>query len=230
VNDLGSGYVLDDMGGTQGPSTNGVIHMRIRWWAAPGAVAAVALLAACGSSGSSSGGSSSPAAAPASSSAAAAAPTPLPSPVSDSAAGITTAKDASGTFLVTAQGAAIYLFAPDTPTHSACTAACLKFWPALQGTPSAAAGSGLTGTFGTIKGTGGITQATYDGHPLDLFVADKDTNDPTGNGVNAAGGLWWALTPGGTDLPKAAAAAQPSKKSSSSAATTSGGGAGGYGY
>jgi predicted lipoprotein with Yx(FWY)xxD motif len=200
--------------------------MRIRWWAAPGAIAAVALLAACGSSGggsTSSGSGSSSAAAPASSPAAAA--SPLPSPVSTSATGITTATTSAGTFLVTAQGAAIYLFASDTPGKSTCNAQCLSFWPALIGTPTAAAGSGLTGTFGTIKGTGGITQATYDGHPLYLFVADKKANDPTGNGVTASGAKWWAITPSGADLPKAAAA--PAK---SSAATTSGGGGGGYGY
>jgi predicted lipoprotein with Yx(FWY)xxD motif len=201
--------------------------MRIRWWAAPGAVAAVAMLAACGSSGGSgaSGSSSTPAAAPASSSAA---PVALPQPMSTSATGITTAKTPEGTILVTSQGAPIYLFAPDTSTHSACTAACLKFWPAVIGTPTAAAGSGLTGTFGTIKGTGGITQATYDGHPLYLFAADKNVNTPTGNGVNAAGGLWWDITPAGTDLPKTAA--KPAGAASSSAATTSGGGGGGYGY
>ncbi len=159
--------------------------MRIRWWTAPGAIAAVALLAACGSSGggSSSSGGSSSAAAPASSAAAAA--SPLPSPVSTSATGITTATTSAGTFLVTAQGAAIYLFASDTPGKSTCNAQCLSFWPALTGAPTAAAGSGLTGKFGTIKGTGGITQATYDGHPLYLFVGGQEAmDDPTGNGVN----------------------------------------------
>jgi predicted lipoprotein with Yx(FWY)xxD motif len=198
--------------------------MRIRWWAAPGAIAAVALLAACGSSGngSSSGGTNS--AAPASS--AAAASTPLPSTVSTSAAGIKTVTAGGHTFLVTAQGAAIYMFAPDTATHSACSAGCLKFWPALIGPGSAAPGSGLTGTFGTITGTGGIKQTTYDGHPLYLFAADKNVGVPTGNGVNAAGGLWFAITPAGGQLPKAPAA-------SSTGGTTSGGGgggAGGYGY
>lgn len=201
--------------------------MRIRWWTAPGAIAAVALLAACGSSGggSSSSGGSSSAAAPASSAAAAA--SPLPSPVSTSATGITTATTSAGTFLVTAQGAAIYLFASDTPGKSTCNAQCLSFWPALTGAPTAAAGAGLTGKLGTIKGTGGITQATYDGHPLYLFSADKNMNDPTGNGLKASGALWWAITPSGADLPKAAAAPAPAK---STAATTTGGGGGGYGY
>lgn len=204
--------------------------MRIRWWTAPGAIAAVALLAACGSSGSGSGassGGSSSAAAPASSSAA---PVALPSPVSTSATGIKTATTNMGTFLVTAQGAAIYLFAPDTATHSACNAKCLGFWPALIGTPTAAAGSGLTGKFGTIVGTGGIKQATYDGHPLYLFVADKNVNDPTGNGVTASGGKWWAITPTGADLPKAAAAPAQSSAASTTGGGGGAGGGGGYGY
>jgi predicted lipoprotein with Yx(FWY)xxD motif len=201
--------------------------MRIRWWAAPGAVAAVALLAACGSSGSgtASGGSSSAAAAPASSSAA---PVALPQPMSVSAAGLTTATTSKGTIIVTAQGAPVYWFAIDTPTKSNCSAACLKFWPALTGTPSAAAGSSISGTFGTIKGAGGITQATYDGHPLYLFAGDKSVDTPTGNAVNASGGLWYAMTPSGAKL---AAATKPAASSSSTAGTTSGGGGGGgYGY
>lgn len=200
--------------------------MRIRWWAAPAAIAGAALLAACGSSGGStaSGGSGS-AAAPASSPAA----SPLPQPMSTSAAGLTTATTAKGTIIVTAQGAPVYWFAIDTPTKSNCSATCLKFWPALTGTPTAAAGSSITGTFGTIKGPGGITQATYDGHPLYLFAADKDMDTPTGNAVNASGGLWWAMTPSGAKL-----AAATKSNSGSGAGTTSsnggGGGGGGYGY
>jgi predicted lipoprotein with Yx(FWY)xxD motif len=189
--------------------------MRIRWWAAPGAVAAVAFLAACGSSpasGSGSGsGSSSPAASSASSAAAAAT-----SP-STSAAGITTGSTPNGKILVTAQGFTIYEFAIDTPTKSNCDATCLQYWPPLTGTPSAASGAGLTGTFGTIKGTGGITQATYDGHPLYLFVKDTKPGMLSGNGLNLSGGKWWALTPSGGELAAA--------KSGASSST-----GGGYGY
>ncbi len=114
--------------------------MRIRWWAAPGAAAAAALLAACGSSAASSGTASSP---PASSAPAAASSAPAAATTpSTSAAGLTTAKTAKGTILVTAQGYAVYMFAIDTPAKSNCDAACLVFWPALTGTPTAAAGSG----------------------------------------------------------------------------------------
>jgi predicted lipoprotein with Yx(FWY)xxD motif len=196
--------------------------MRIRWWVAPGvAAAAVTLLAACGSSSpSSSGGSASGSSAPAAaSSAPAAAATP-----STSASGLSTASTAKGTILVTAQGYAVYMFAIDSATKSNCDATCLKFWPALTGTPTAASGSSLTGKFGTITGTGGITQATYNGHPLYLFVEDKKPGQVNGNGVNTSGGLWYALNPAGNKISTTAA------KPASPASGSTGGGSGGYGY
>jgi predicted lipoprotein with Yx(FWY)xxD motif len=198
--------------------------MRNRWWVAvvPGIAASAALLAACGSSSpSGSGAASTPStSAPA---AASSAPAAVPSP-STSAAGLKTASTAKGTILVTSQGYAVYMFAIDTPTKSNCNAACLKFWPALTGTPSAASGSGLTGKFGTITGTGGITQATYNGHPLYLFEADKKPGQVNGNGVNTSGGLWYALNPSGNKISTTAA------KPGSSASASTGGGSGGYGY
>jgi predicted lipoprotein with Yx(FWY)xxD motif len=186
--------------------------MRNRWWVAPGVAAAAALLAACGSSSASSSGSTS------SSGGGASSPAAAPVKASTSAAGLKSVTTPAGSkVLTTAQGFTVYMFAIDTPTKSNCDATCLSFWPALTGTPS---GAGLTGTFGTIKGTGGITQATYDGHPLYLFVKDTKPGQISGNGVNTSGGLWYALTPSGTKLAKA-----PKPVSSSSA-----GGSGGYGY
>ncbi|MGH3276201.1 MAG: COG4315 family predicted lipoprotein [Streptosporangiaceae bacterium] len=158
-----------------------------------------------------------------------------------SATGITTASTPGGKILVTAQGYTIYEFAPDTPTKSACSAQCLAVWPALIGTASAAPGSGLTGKFGTITGTGGITQATYDGHPLYLFVKDTKPGMMTGNGLN---GAWFVITPSGARLtaavapaPASAPTSVPAKSSAPSAkpsakptASASSGGGGGYGY
>jgi predicted lipoprotein with Yx(FWY)xxD motif len=123
--------------------------------------------------------------------------------------------------LTTAQGFTVYEFGIDTPTKSNCDATCLGFWPALTGMPSAASGSGLSGTFGTIMGTGGITQATYDGHPLYLFVKDTKPGQVMGNGVNLSGGVWNAITPTGAKL---AAAAKPAASASSASS------GGGYGY
>ena len=190
--------------------------MRNRWWVAPGIAAAAALLAACGSSSASGSGSSASSASSAPA-AASSAPAAVATP-SDSAAGLMTASTSKGTVLVTAQGYTVYMFAIDTPTKSNCNATCLSFWPALTGMPSAAPGSNLTGKFGTIKGTGGITQATYNGHPLYRFVDDKKPGQVNGNGVNTSGGLWYALNPAGAKLTVA--------KTSSSTSSSSGG----YGY
>ena len=173
--------------------------MRSRWWAAPVLAAAVIGLAACGSSSPST--SSAPAA------------------QAGSGSGIKTASTSVGTILENSAGHAIYWFAIDTPTKSNCTGSCLTYWPPVKGPVTAAAGVSLPGTFGTIKGAGGTTQATYMGHPLYTYVGDSSAGMVGGNGKNLSGGLWWAMTPSGAK-PKAGAAPQTSTSTSS----------GGYGY
>jgi predicted lipoprotein with Yx(FWY)xxD motif len=190
--------------------------MRNRWWAAPAAAGAVALLAACGSSAATSSGSGSGGSTAAASSSAPAIK------ASTSATGIKTAKTSVGTVLTTAQGFTIYWFAIDTPTKSNCTGTCVKFWPPLTGTPTAAAGANLTGKFGTIKRSDGTTQATYMGHPLYLFTSDTKPGQVNGNKVNTSGGLWWAQTPNNAKL---TSVSKP--KATTSASSGSGGG---YGY
>jgi predicted lipoprotein with Yx(FWY)xxD motif len=126
-----------------------------------------------------------------------------------------------GTVLATAQGFTIYWFAPDSATKSVCSGQCAVFWPPLLGKPTAASGVNLTGSWGTITRADGKTQATYDGHPLYLYKADTAAGVDKGNGVNASGGLWWAMTPTGAKL---TAVSNPGSSSSS------GSGSGGYGY
>ena len=181
-----------------------------RWWAGAGAAAAVVVLAACGSSGgsSSASSSSSPAASTASSAPASSA----------SAAGIKTASSSKGTVLTNAQGDTLYWFALDTATKSNCTGSCAAYWPPVIGKPSAASGMSLPGKWGTISRSGQL-QATYDGHPLYTYKGDTAPGQVNGNGLNASGGLWWAVTPSGAKL--AAAAPSPAASSSSS-------GGGGY--
>ncbi|HSZ41846.1 MAG TPA: hypothetical protein VK817_17965 [Trebonia sp.] len=98
-------------------------------------------------------------------------------------------KTAAGYVLATASGRTVYWYAKDVKGSgkSSCAAACLQAWPAVKGTPSAAAGVKLAGTFGTIKGTGGVTQATYDGYPLYTYAGDTAAGQATGNG---SGGVW----------------------------------------
>jgi predicted lipoprotein with Yx(FWY)xxD motif len=119
--------------------------------------------------------------------------------------------------LVNAQGHTLYWFAKDTPTASNCSGSCATYWPPVLGKPTAASGTSLPMGLGTITRSGGQLQATYDGHPLYTYVSDSAAGMTSGNGLNASGGLWWAMTPTG-----AKTGATPSSSSSSSS--------GGYGY
>jgi predicted lipoprotein with Yx(FWY)xxD motif len=172
-------------------------------WAVTGLVIAVLLVAACASS------SSSPASTATSSSAAAGA--------SSSPSGTALAsRTIKGTLVLTnSAGYTLYWFAPDTSTTSKCTGSCSTYWPPLMG--PATAGSGVTGTLGTITRSDGTTQATYDGHPLYTYVGDHAPGQNNGNGLNLSGGLWHEVTVSGT-APAASPAASPSAS------------AGGYGY
>ena len=157
--------------------------------------AATAVLAACGSSGSSSAGGSGS--------------TSTSSPVATTAgSSLKTATIGGVTVLTDAQGFAVYSFAPDTMTKSDCTGACAAAWPPVKG--PATAGAGLTGKLGTIERSDGSAQATYNGHPLYTFVMDTGPGTDKGNGVNAFGGLWHALTASGSAAP----ASTPSGSSS----------------
>ena len=161
--------------------------------------AAAAVLAACSSSGSSS----------ASGSTSTSTSTSTSSPVATTAGStLKTATIGGATVLTNAQGFTLYSFAPDTATKSNCNGTCAQNWPPVKGPATA---SGVSGTFSTIKRADGSTQATFDGHPLYTFAGDTAPGQNTGNGLNAAGGLWHEITTSGT-------------APASSTSTTSGGG------
>ena len=126
--------------------------------------------------------------------------------------------------LVDSKGMTLYWFAIDTPSKSNCTGSCLTYWPPVKGPVTA--GSGVTGTLGTITGADGTKQATYLGHPLYTYVGDKGPGQNKGNGLNISGGLWWEMTVSGSTPPANAGAAATSSPKS----TATSGGGGGYGY
>ncbi len=177
--------------------------MRIRKiWGVTGLAAIALTVAACGSSASSSSPaaqSSSPAA-PASSAAAAGAGS------SASSASLLSTTVNGTKVLTNAKGFVVYWFAPDTPTSSKCTGSCATYWPPVTGPVTA--GSGVTGTLGTITRSDGTKQATYDGHPLYTYAGDTSPGQAKGNGLNVSGGLWYEMTVSG-----ATPAASPSAKS-----------------
>jgi predicted lipoprotein with Yx(FWY)xxD motif len=101
--------------------------------------------------------------------------------------------------LTNSAGFTVYWFAPDTSTASKCTGSCATYWPPVKG--PATAGSGVTGTLGTITRSDGTTQATYDGHPLYTYAGDTAPGQATGNGLNVSGGLWYEVKVSGAAAP-----------------------------
>jgi predicted lipoprotein with Yx(FWY)xxD motif len=156
-------------------------------------IAAIGLLAtACSSSSTSTGsttGSGSTAGSGTSSSA----------PAGSGSTTINTTTIGGQTVLTNAAGLTLYWFVPDTSTKSSCNGSCATYWPPVKG--PATAGSGVTGTLGTITRSDGSTQATYDGHPLYTYVADKSPGDAKGNGLNISGGVWHEMTASGAPAP-----------------------------
>jgi predicted lipoprotein with Yx(FWY)xxD motif len=184
------------------------------------AAAAVVGLAACGSS------SSNPPSA---------ANTPKATSTANSSA--TTTASATGIKLMSvggrevltdSAGFVLYWFALDTPTKSNCNGSCATYWPPVIGTPSLASGVTVSGKLGTIKRSDGQLQATYDGHPLYTFKSDTSAGMDSGNALDAAGGLWWAMTASGAKIKAKGSSSSGSSGSTPSPSSSSG--SGGYGY
>ena len=106
----------------------------------------------------------------------------------------------SGTQVLTnSAGFTLYWFVPDTRTTSMCTGSCATYWPPVKG--PATAGSGVTGTLGTITRPDGTTQATYHGHPLYTYAGDTTPGQGEGNGLNVSGWVWHEVTVSGAAPP-----------------------------
>jgi predicted lipoprotein with Yx(FWY)xxD motif len=120
---------------------------------------------------------------------------------SGSSATIGVANTGLGSILVDSQGRTVYLFQKDTGTKSACSGACAAAWPPVLATGKPTVGSGLKASLvGTSRRSDGASQVTYNGHPVYRFVKDQKPGDTTGQGVNAFGGGWFALSAAGTQV------------------------------
>jgi len=129
--------------------------------------------------------------------------------------------------LTTAQGMAVYLFAPDKGGKSSCYGGCASVWPPVKAGTKLAASTGAVkaSLLGTTTRTDGSKQLTYGGHPLYTYVADTKAGATTGQGVNASGGLWWLVSAQG-----AAITTGGGSGSGGSGSGGSGGSGGNYGY
>ncbi|HLJ98434.1 MAG TPA: hypothetical protein VKU39_00850 [Streptosporangiaceae bacterium] len=151
--------------------------MQAKYAAAIGAVSIALVVGACSSSSS----------------------TPATSSGSGSASSgqaLKTTTIGGATVLTNAAGLTLYWFVPDTSTTSNCNGSCATYWPPVKG--PATAGTGVTGTLGTINRSDGTVQATWNGHPLYTYISDTAPGQAKGNGLNVSGGVWHEVTLSGS--------------------------------
>ena len=114
--------------------------------------------------------------------------------------------DTLGKILVDSQGRTLYLFTDDDGTMSDCSGACAVAWPPLLVNGKATIGGGANSSLvSTTVRADGKKQVTYHGHPLYLFKNDTKAGQTNGEGINAFGGLWYAVSPAGSQVKASAA-------------------------
>ena len=122
----------------------------------------------------------------------------------DSASGaatVSTARTGLGRIIVDGRGRTLYLFEKDRRGHSACFGNCAVYWPPAltRGKPMARDGARQS-LLGTIKRANGKRQVTYAGHPLYRFFQDTKRGQTKGEGSQAFGAGWDALSPAGKKI------------------------------
>jgi predicted lipoprotein with Yx(FWY)xxD motif len=119
---------------------------------------------------------------------------------------VSTAKTSLGRILVSSNGRTLYLFEKDRNGKSACSGQCAVFWPPLitSGKPIVTGGARAS-LIGTTRRADGRLQVTYNHHPLYTFVKDTKAGQTNGEGVNAFGAGWDAMTPAGAKIEKPSA-------------------------
>jgi predicted lipoprotein with Yx(FWY)xxD motif len=127
---------------------------------------------------------------------------------------LTVAHTPAGDAVAGEDGKTLYVFLKDSAGKSACNAGCVDTWHpfTLDEGEQAVAGSGVSGTIGSITRDDGKKQVTYDDRPLYYYAPDTKAGVAGGQGI---GGVWFIANPSG---------AVPSGASSGATAS------GGYGY
>jgi predicted lipoprotein with Yx(FWY)xxD motif len=115
---------------------------------------------------------------------------------------VSTASSSLGRILVDSRGHTLYLFGKDRNDRSGCAGMCASFWPPLivsSGKPIAGAGAKAS-LLGTTKRADGRMQVTYNRRPLYTFVKDTKKGQTSGEGLNAFGAVWNAVSPAGMKI------------------------------
>jgi predicted lipoprotein with Yx(FWY)xxD motif len=114
---------------------------------------------------------------------------------------VKTRKVTLGTILVDSKGKTLYMFGKDKSGKSSCSGACATYWPPYMTTGKPTAGPGAKASLlGTTKRSNGKLQVTYNHHPLYWFKLDTKAGQTKGEGQNAFGGNWYALSPKGAKI------------------------------
>jgi predicted lipoprotein with Yx(FWY)xxD motif len=166
---------------------------KITLFIAAAAPLAIALIAAgCGGSGSGSPYSSGPYGSTVKSSA--------PNRIAG-AAKVGVANSPLGRIVADKKGRTLYLFEKDKNRRSACSGQCATYWPPLltHGKPVARGGARQS-LLGRTRRANGSQQVTYAGHPLYRFLQDRKPGQTKGEGSQAFGAGWEALSPGGKKI------------------------------
>lgn len=130
---------------------------------------------------------------------------------------ISTRSTSLGTILTDGSGRTLYMFGRDHGRRSSCTGACAANWPPLiaHGHTSVKGGA-HSSDLGTIRRGRHTRQVTYNGHPLYRFSGDSAPGQTNGEGLNAFGGIWHAVSPAGRAVSKPAASTQGGSSTGSS--------------
>ena len=128
-------------------------------------------------------------------------PVGLAGPAKSSAVTVRVAQSNLGRILVDNRGRTLYLFAMDTGGKSSCNGACAAAWPPLiaSGKPRAKAGARRS-LLGRTRRMDGRWQVTYNHHPLYTFYKDTARGQTNGQGIDAFGAKWWAVSPAGAKI------------------------------
>lgn len=133
-----------------------------------------------------------------------------PSATAAAAATVVVRTDATyGDVVTGANGMSLYVFLADKGDgKSACYGDCAGSWPALTVASASAltAGTGVTGTLGTITRDDGTLQVTLGGAPLYYFSGDTAAGDTKGQGLFEK---WYVASPAGTKVVGPSAGATP---------------------
>jgi len=157
----------------------------ITWLATAAVIPLTALaVAGCGGGGNNSTASSAP-----------------PKTASGQSAALGVENSSLGKILADSNGDTLYLFKKDAGSKSACTGACASAWPPLRASGKPTVGNGASASMvGTSPRSDGKPQVTYNGHPVYTFTGDQSPGDTSGQGVNAFGARWYAISAAGNQV------------------------------